>query len=90
MGLHYSQGWYTMAVMTEGIDRVVKEGKELNGENIRAALEGIKNYDTGGVSAPISFTATDHRGNKALRLFKVEGGQWQQMGDYIDSPIEIE
>ncbi len=90
LGLHYSQGWYTMAVMTEGIDRVVKEGKELNGENIRAALEGIKNYDTGGVSAPISFTATDHRGNKALRLFKVEGGQWQQMGDYIDSPIEIE
>ena len=27
-GLHYSQGWWTMAVMAEGIKRVLDEGKE--------------------------------------------------------------
>ncbi len=89
LGLHYTQGWWTMAVMAEGIDQVVKAGKPLTGENIRAALEGISNFDTGGVTAPITFTPTEHRGNKALRLFKVENGQWAQMSDYIESSIEI-
>ena len=88
-GLHYAQGWWTMAVMVEGIDRVVKEGKELNGENIKAALEGIKDYDTGGITAPISFSAGDRRGNKALRLFQVENGTWKQISDYIESSINV-
>ncbi len=84
-GLHFTQGWWTMAVMTEGIRRVIKEGKEVNGENIRAALESIQNFDTGGVTAPISFSPTDHGGNKALRMFKVTNGQWIQLSDYISS-----
>ncbi len=88
-GLHYAQGWWTMAVMIEGVDRVLKDGKELNGENIKAALEGIKDYDTGGITAPISFSAQDRRGNKALRLFQVENGAWKQISDYIESSIEV-
>jgi branched-chain amino acid transport system substrate-binding protein len=83
VGLHYSQGWWTMAVMTEGIRRVVANGDEITGENIRAALETLKDFDTGGVTAPITFTATDHRGNRSLRIFKVQDGQWQQASDYI-------
>ncbi|HHH40667.1 MAG TPA: branched-chain amino acid ABC transporter substrate-binding protein [Chloroflexi bacterium] len=85
-GLHYIQGWWTMAVMTEGIRKVVKDGKEVNGENIRAALESLQNFDTGGVTAPVSFSPTDHRGTKSLRLFKVENGQWVQLTDYISVP----
>ena len=88
-GVHYAQGWWTMALMVEGIERAVKEGKALTGEDIRAALEGIKDFDTGGISAPISFSSTDHRGNKALRLFQVKDGQWEQVSDYIESNIEL-
>jgi len=88
LGLHYTQGWVTMKVMVAGIEKVVKDGKEVTGENIRAALESISNYDTGGITAPLTFTPTDHRGNKALKLFKVDGGQWQQMSDYIESSIK--
>lgn len=84
-GLHYAQGWWTMAVMTEGIRRVVKEGKPVTGENIRAALESIQNFDTGGVTAPITFSPTDHGGNKALRIFKVENGKWIQVTDFISA-----
>lgn len=85
-GLHYVQGWWTMALMSEGIARVIKDGKEVNGENVRAALESIQGFETGGVSAPISFSATSHRGNNALRLFEVEGGVWKQISDYISAP----
>ncbi|MGC8827118.1 MAG: ABC transporter substrate-binding protein [Anaerolineae bacterium] len=84
--LHYIQGWWTMAVMTEGIRRVVKAGKEVNGENIRAALETIQNFDTGGVTSPISFSPTSHKGNKALKLYQVQGGKWVEISDFISAP----
>ena len=85
IGLHYGQGWTTMSVMVEGIRRVVADGKEVNGENIRAALETITDFDTGGVTANITFTPDSHRGNRSLRIFKVEGGKWVQAGDYISA-----
>jgi len=85
-GLHYVQGWWTMALMAEGIRRVDEAGNDMTGENIRAALETIQNFDTEGVTAPISFSATSHRGNNALRLFQVENGQWTQLSDYISAP----
>lgn len=84
-GLHYSQGWWTMATMAEGIKKVLDDGKEVTGENIRAALETLTNFETGGVTAPITFTATSHRGNNALRLYEVEGGKWVSVSDFISA-----
>jgi branched-chain amino acid transport system substrate-binding protein len=84
-GVHYIQGWWTMAVMAEGIKRTLDAGQGLTGENIRANLEKIQNFDTGGVTASLSFSPTDHAGNKALRIFHVEGGQWTPISDYISA-----
>lgn len=85
-GLHYTQGWWTMATMLEGVRLVVEAGDEVNGENIRAALETLNNFDTGGVTSPISFSSSSHRGNSSLRLFTVEGGKWVNPSDYISAP----
>ena len=81
--LHYTQGWWTMATMVEGVRILLKEGKEVNGENIRAALEGLQNFSTGDVTSPISFSSSSHRGSNGLKLFKVEGGKWTQVSDFI-------
>jgi branched-chain amino acid transport system substrate-binding protein len=81
--LHYTQGWWTMATMTEGIRRVLKEGKEVNGENIRAALETIQGFNTGDVTSTINFSPTSHKGNNSLKLYKVENGKWVQVSDFI-------
>jgi len=83
--LHYTQGWWTMATMTEGIRRVLKDGKEVNGENIKAALETIQNFSTGDVTSPISFSSSSHRGNKALKLYQVQGGKWMNVSDFISA-----
>jgi branched-chain amino acid transport system substrate-binding protein len=83
--LHYTQGWWTMATMVEGIRRVLQEGKEVNGENIRAALEGMQNFSTGDVTSPIGFSSTSHKGNKALKLYRVENGKWMQVSDFISA-----
>ncbi len=84
-GLHYTQGWWTMAVMAAGIEKVIKDGKELTGENIKAALETIQNFDTGGITSPISFSPTSHKGNNSLRLYQVSGGNWTQVSDFISA-----
>ncbi len=83
-GVRYVQGWLTMQVMSEGIKRTMDAGKEVTGENIKAALETISNYDTGDITAPLTFTPQNHAGNKALRMFEVQNGSWQPISDYID------
>lgn len=84
-GLHFTQGWWTMAVMSEGIKRVLDEGKPVTGENIKAALETIQNFDTQGITSPISFSPTSHKGNNSLRLYQVVGGKWTQISDFISA-----
>jgi branched-chain amino acid transport system substrate-binding protein len=79
----YVQGWYTAAILMEGVDRTIKANKPVTGENIKASLEGLSNFETGGVSAPITFTATDHRGTRSMRVYKVQGGVWKSISDVI-------
>ena len=83
----YPQGWWTMALMVEGIRRVVAAGQPLTGERIKAALESLSNFDTGGVTVPISFTADDHRGAKGMRLFRVEDGVWLPLTEVLTAPL---
>ncbi len=83
-GVHYVQGWVTMRVMVDAIREVVANGDEVTGENIHAALEGFTNYSTGDVTTPLTYTSSDHAGNKALRLYQVKNGVHEQMTDYIE------
>jgi len=84
-GVHYVQGWVTMRLMVDAVREVVANGDEVTGENIHAALEGFTNYSTGDVTTPLTYTSTDHAGNKALRLYQVENGVHEQMTDYIEA-----
>jgi branched-chain amino acid transport system substrate-binding protein len=79
-GLHYIQGWYTMAVMAEGIKRAADRGT-VTGESIKRALEEMDAFDTGGVSPPIDFTATSHAGMKESKLYVVKNEQWSELTD---------
>ena len=82
----YTQGWYTFSIFTEGLRRVIDAGQDLTGPNIKAALETIRDFDMGGVTMPITFTTTDHRGSKGLRLFRVENGAWTPLTDFLTAP----
>jgi branched-chain amino acid transport system substrate-binding protein len=56
---------------------------ELTGENIKTSLESLSGFETGGVTQPISFSATDHRGSKSLRLFQVQNSVWEPLTDFM-------
>ena len=81
----FTQGWWTFAVFAEAMERVLASGEELVGENIRRALEGITDFDMGGVAMPVTFTPTDHRGAKGLRIYRVEQGAWSPMTDFLEA-----
>ena len=85
-GVRYVQGWLTMKVMAAAIEEVVAAGDEITGPNIRAALEGMQNYDTGGITQALSFSSDDHAANKAVQFFEVQDGTWSAVSDYVPVP----
>ncbi len=51
----YMQGFLTAMLMTEAVKRTLVAGQELNGKNLKAALNGLTDFDTGGIiGVPIS------------------------------------
>lgn len=79
----FVQGWWAMSILISGIEKTLADGKELTGENIKASLESMGEIDTGGVTQPVSFSATDHAGSKALRVFQVTNGVWEPVTDFM-------
>ncbi len=63
----YIRGWITAKIMCEGLKRIKGE---ITGENLKKALETLRNFSTGEVTDNITFTPTDHWGAKRLKLYK--------------------
>jgi len=82
----YTQAWWTFAVFAEAMRQVLAAGDELTGAKIKAALETFTEFDMQGVTVPLTFTPTDHLGSKGLRIFRVEGGEWVPMTEFIRAP----
>ena len=82
----YTQAWWTFAVFAEAMRQVLVAGDELTGANIKAALETFTDFDMQGVTVPLTFTPTDHLGSKGLRIFRVGGGEWVPMTEFIRAP----
>ncbi len=79
----FIHGWTCAMVLTEGIRRM--ETKKATGENLKDALESMRDFDTGGITPPISFTPEDHLGSKGIKLFKanVEKNYFEPIGDWV-------
>ena len=84
--LRYVQGWFTMATMAEGITKALAaaDGGEITGVEVKAALETVKDFETGGVSKPISFSETNHAGLQSTPLYVVKGGKFEKLVDEIE------
>jgi branched-chain amino acid transport system substrate-binding protein len=51
----YTQGFLAAMLLTEAVKRTLDAGKPLDGKNLKAALNSIQNFDTGGlIGTPIS------------------------------------
>ncbi|MDY7030512.1 MAG: ABC transporter substrate-binding protein [Thermodesulfobacteriota bacterium] len=65
----YTLGWLVPIILKEGI---IRAGKELNTESLIKAWESIREMDTNGISGPVTFTPTNHKGLHYTKLYKTE------------------
>ena len=73
--VHYIRGYVSMMVLAEALKIADKNG-QLNGPGVKAALETLKDFDTGGLAASkITFTATDHRPFMTVNIMEFQGGK---------------
>ncbi|MBI4619379.1 MAG: ABC transporter substrate-binding protein [Desulfobacterales bacterium] len=66
---YYIQGWVMSMIFAEAMKRA---GKDLTSENMVEAMESLKEFDTNGLSAPITYTPTNHKAGEYCRLFKAD------------------
>ena len=77
------QGWFSGMILTEVIERTLDAGLELTGDNLKATLDAIEDWDTGGlIGVPVSFKNNSipvgriYRGNSAT-------GRMDPVSDWI-------
>jgi branched-chain amino acid transport system substrate-binding protein len=71
---NYVRGWSYAMVWSEGLKRADKNG-QLTGEGIKAAMETLKDFEVGGLAAPVTYTPQDHRSTTNVDLYQVQGGK---------------
>ncbi|GAB6061995.1 ABC transporter substrate-binding protein [Deferrisoma palaeochoriense] len=71
---HFIRGWVSMMVMAEGLKRADSAG-ELTGPGLKKHLETLRDFDTQGLTAPITYTPDDHRPNMSAKIYEYQDGQ---------------
>ncbi len=67
----------------EGLKRA---GRDLTREKFIAAMESIKNFETGGLTNPASFSPTEHQGSKTVRVYQILAGGKTEFTNFIYTP----
>ena len=78
----YSLYGYLMgSLVVEGLQRA---GPELDREAFVDAMETIKDWDSGGIAPPISFSTTDHHAQTAGFICELRNGRFRGLGEWIE------
>ena len=65
----YTMGWNMANIFTEGLRRA---GKNLASETFVGSLETLKDFDSQGISAPVTYTSSSHKPNEYSKFFKAD------------------
>jgi branched-chain amino acid transport system substrate-binding protein len=84
----YVRGWTYVLVWGEALKRADK-ANALNGPGVKAAMETLKDYDLGGLTNPVTYTATDHRPSTRTSIYMIKGGKLVKVAEY-DMPRKPE
>jgi branched-chain amino acid transport system substrate-binding protein len=82
--VYYNTGLAMSSVMFEGVRQGIKlGGSPLTPAKIKTGLESLKNFDAGGMLAPVTVTAKDHGGGGKTRIDQWDGTKWVPQSDWI-------
>ncbi len=80
--LSYVEGWATAQVISEALKRSL-QGQGFSRERVKLALEGFKDFVTGGLTPPLTITSKDHRPSVESRIFIVKEGKLSRHTSFI-------
>ncbi|MDY6967086.1 MAG: ABC transporter substrate-binding protein [Spirochaetota bacterium] len=80
-GKIYTHGWVAASVMREILKR---SGSDFDREGFIRAMESIKDFQTDGLSGPISYSSKSHKGGNTWKVFKsdVASGKFIPVTDW--------
>jgi ABC-type branched-subunit amino acid transport system permease subunit/ABC-type branched-subunit amino acid transport system substrate-binding protein len=84
----YVRGWTYVLVWSEALKRADSKGA-LTGEAVKAALETMTDFDLGGLTNKVTYSATDHRPMTKTPIYMVKGGKLVKVAEY-DMPRKPE
>jgi len=85
----YVEGWVNILGVTEALKTADKAG-DLTPSGIRNAFEKFKDFDTGGLAPPLTFTSTDHRATMAAKIYEIKGGKMVDVSGWVELPRDME
>lgn len=85
----YVEGWVNILSVAEAL-KIADKANALNPGGIRQAFEQFKNFDTGGLAPPLTFTPTDHRASMAAKIYQIRGGKMVDVSGWIELPRDAE
>jgi len=85
----YVEGWVNILSVTEALKMADKAG-DLTPAGIRNAFEQFRDFDTGGLAPPMTFTKTDHRASMAAKMYQIQKGKIVPISDWIELPRDME
>ena len=85
----YVEGWVNILSVTEALKAADKAG-DLTPGGIRNAFEQFRNFSTGGLAPPLTFTNKDHRGSMAAKIYEIKDGKMVDVSGWIELPRDME
>jgi hypothetical protein len=73
-------GYVFGKLVVEGLERA---GPELTRDGFLDAMESIRDWDSGGILPPASFSATDHHAQEAGFICELDGGRFKLLTDWL-------
>ena len=80
--LSYVEGWATAQVISEALRRSLPE-QGFSRERVKLALEGFKDFVTGGLTPPLTITSKDHRPSVESRILIIKDGKPSRHTSFI-------
>jgi len=79
---NFVQGYVNAMVLVEALK---KAGPNPTGEKIRDAMNQIKNFDTKGITPPLTFAADKHKGTSGVKIYRinVERKVYEPLGGWV-------
>jgi branched-chain amino acid transport system substrate-binding protein len=79
---NFVQGYVNAMVLVEALK---KAGSNPTGEKIRDAMNQIKNFDTKGITPPLTFAADKHKGTSGVKIYRinVERKVYEPLGGWV-------